>query len=445
VVERQAEVKSLSEQLEQMRRQNLEMKNELCRAIQKRRLKENFAKSRFPSAQTSRLMQVIEEEREILDATRRENYQLRAKVELDGQDIQGLEGRLGELEAQLGELKAENAELARRLTEAADTIRSSVSGEERQPARRAGGRGRQPAAAPDGGGDEPPARGGRRAAAAPEEIRGGDRGGGGSGGHRGGRAAELPDDWLEADRQPGQRLTAAKSGDEFVLVCTPRQQAAASRSGGGGLSMRRYPEDQRISQRVSDFLARVPTVGQARRPKSGAAESAAAPVADEAPERLPPQSQQAPPQQPSEPQQQQQQQVANRPKLIDRLRTQVACSDATAAVEASVGGGGSGGAPASDNRAEQQRAVILQGLEALDSFRSASTARTALRRPSARPSSRQSGVPRLNLDFATRDGAEQQQSGADSVRDFLESRELTASARALRRSADRQKRTEFST
>ncbi|PAA51313.1 hypothetical protein BOX15_Mlig033127g1 [Macrostomum lignano] len=419
-----------------MRRQNLEMKNELCRAIQK------------GDSRTSRLMQVIEEEREILDATRRENYQLRAKVELDGQDIQGLEGRLGELEAQLGELKAENAELARRLTEAADTIRSSVS--EKSGSRRAEQEGeavsqrlRQMEAEMNRLREEVAEQRQRQKKSAAETAAAAAAAATEAVGPR-----ELPDDWLEGRSAAGpaadggegggrseeRRSPDRQSGDEFVLVCTPRQQAAASRSGGGGLSMRRYPEDQRISQRVSDFLARVPTVGQARRPKSGAAESAAAPVADEAPERLPPQSQQAPPQQPSvEPQQQQQQQVANRPKLIDRLRTQVALQRRNGGSGSVSGGGGSGGAPASDNRAEQQRAVILQGLEALDSFRSASTARTAVggpaAAPSARPSSRASGVPRLNLDFATRDGAEQQQSGADSVRDFLESRELTASAR----------------
>uniref|UniRef100_A0A1I8FSX5 Kinesin motor domain-containing protein n=1 Tax=Macrostomum lignano TaxID=282301 RepID=A0A1I8FSX5_9PLAT len=322
VVERQAEVKSLSEQLEQMRTaRNLEMKTNYAEPFRKatqgraascRSSKRNAKSSTPPGAR---------------------NYQLRAKVELDGQDIQGLEGRLGELEAQLGELKAENAELARRLTEAARTPFGAAW------------RGRQPAALRQMEAEmNRPARGGRRAAAAPEEIRGGDRAAAAAAaateavGPR-----ELPDDWLEGRSAAGpaadggegggrseeRRSPDRQSGDEFVLVCTATPAAARHLAAAAAAS-----------------------VCAAIRRTSGSR---------------------------------------------------------------SGGGGGSGGAPASDNRAEQQRAVILQGLEALDSFRSASTARTAVGGPAAAPSARPSSAgkrrraaPTLSRDFLERPRADSQ-------------------------------------
>uniref|UniRef100_A0A1I8F4P4 CCDC92 domain-containing protein n=1 Tax=Macrostomum lignano TaxID=282301 RepID=A0A1I8F4P4_9PLAT len=374
-----------------------------------------------------RLMQVIEEEREILDATRRENYQLRAKVELDGQDIQGLEGRLGELEASAGRIEGRKC----RAGQAADRGRGHHS--EQACRRRAAARAPSRRARPS-----PKQRQRQKKSAA--ETAAARR----SGGHRGGRPRELPDDWLEGpDRQPGQRLTAAKvaagrrrgdrrsrqSGDEFVLVCTPRQQAAASRSGGGGLSMRRYPEDQRSrsGERLSGQGAHSWPGAQAKIWRGGVA---AAPWQTKRPRGCRRSHSRRRPQQPSvEPQQQQQQQqVANASKAHRPLRTQVA--------------------PAATQRRQwkrqwrwwqRRRSSQRQSSEHNNSeprwtlSAAPQPARTAVggpaAAPSARPSSRASGVPRLNLDFATRDGAEQQQSGADSVRDFLESRELTASAR----------------
>uniref|UniRef100_A0A1I8IGX1 MHD domain-containing protein n=1 Tax=Macrostomum lignano TaxID=282301 RepID=A0A1I8IGX1_9PLAT len=84
-------------------RQNVQTKAYLVAALEK------------GESQASELMQIMEEDRAVLQATRQENLELRSRVESDSRDIAGLESRLGELEQLLQSVQQENRRLAQQL------------------------------------------------------------------------------------------------------------------------------------------------------------------------------------------------------------------------------------------------------------------------------------------------------------------------------------------
>uniref|UniRef100_A0A1I8JHI3 Myosin class ii heavy chain n=1 Tax=Macrostomum lignano TaxID=282301 RepID=A0A1I8JHI3_9PLAT len=97
---RQVDVDRLHNSLDRLQRQNVQTKAYLVAALEK------------GESQASELMQIMEEDRAVLQATRQENLELRSRVESDSRDIAGLESRLGELEQLLQSVQQENRRLA---------------------------------------------------------------------------------------------------------------------------------------------------------------------------------------------------------------------------------------------------------------------------------------------------------------------------------------------
>uniref|UniRef100_A0A1I8GXN0 GRIP domain-containing protein n=1 Tax=Macrostomum lignano TaxID=282301 RepID=A0A1I8GXN0_9PLAT len=100
---RQVDVDRLHNSLDRLQRQNVQTKAYLVAALEK------------GESQASELMQIMEEDRAVLQATRQENLELRSRVESDSRDIAGLESRLGELEQLLQSVQQENRRLAQQL------------------------------------------------------------------------------------------------------------------------------------------------------------------------------------------------------------------------------------------------------------------------------------------------------------------------------------------
>ncbi|PAA55785.1 hypothetical protein BOX15_Mlig021042g3 [Macrostomum lignano] len=122
--EKQREVQAMADQLDLLRRLNEQTKSDLMAAVEK------------GDFQASELKLVMEEDRQVLEATRRENLELKSKMECDELEMRGLEGRLAGLERQLQSMQSENGRLAQQMRETSLSVQAGAM--ERQEAGRLG-------------------------------------------------------------------------------------------------------------------------------------------------------------------------------------------------------------------------------------------------------------------------------------------------------------------